>query len=239
MFLCVELLIAEMVPPNPASAQSSALHKGSTDLERNLVFHRWKKASKMLPVALDKYKSVYRKDYCWHDDYHSPTQAHVPVPSSFPALDSKLPARLGTVPEGRQGALVLRPSTDLVNYPQLAQDLYLERLYDADKNRTKSRSSSIFLTDFSDLEWKSIYKQDYKGRKGIFAELYTEEMRPSPLLPEDNRFNTSRWVTEYADSYNIFLKRLDWSSPIAGQWLPFGKDARWTPRWRESLTERC
>lgn len=43
----------------------------------------------------------------------------------------------------------------------------------------------------------------------------------------------SRWVTEYADSYSIFLKRLDWSSPIFGQWLPFGKDARWTPRWRE------
>lgn len=53
---------------------------------------------------------------------------------------------------------------------------------------------------------------------------------PYPLLHVLCR---SRWVTEYADSYSIFLKRLDWSSPIFGQWLPFGKDARWTPRWRE------
>lgn len=63
-----------------------------------------------LPPALDKYKSMYRKDFCWQDDYHSPTQAHVPVPCPFPALDPqpRLPALLsgqlgtGMVPRGQQ-----------------------------------------------------------------------------------------------------------------------------------------
>lgn len=55
-----------------------------------------------LPPALDTYKSVYMKDYCWHDDYHSPIQAHVPVPCSFPALHPQpelpapVPAQMGT-----------------------------------------------------------------------------------------------------------------------------------------------
>lgn len=38
------------------------------------------------------------------------------------------------------------PPAALVNYQQLAQDLYLEGLNDADKNKTKARSSSILMT---------------------------------------------------------------------------------------------
>ncbi|TRZ19113.1 hypothetical protein HGM15179_007952 [Zosterops borbonicus] len=144
-------------------------------------------------------------------------------------LSCCLPLPAPAAPAEPEGPLVQRTPTALVNYQQLAQDLYLEGLNDADKNKTKLDSLSL---DYSDPDWKTIYQQDYEGRKGVFAGLYTGDMRPSPIFPEDNRFNTSRWVTEYGDSYNIFLKRLDWSSPISAQWLPFGKDARWTPRWR-------
>ncbi|XP_058694236.1 uncharacterized protein LOC131578931 [Poecile atricapillus] len=220
-----------------------------------------------LPPALDKYKSTYRKDFGWHDDYHSPTQAHVPKPSFPPVPEvSKCylpecyssdltPGRVGkleilaepmhdlsccpSIPPlsaRTEEALVPKelPSTGLVTYQQFAQDLYLEGLHNADKYKTKNRSSSVLMRDYSDLEWKSVYKQDFEPWKGVRGALYTEEIRPSPVFPEDNRFNESRWVSEYADSYSIFLKRLDWSSPISAQWLPFGKDARWTPRWRES-----
>ncbi|XP_063257467.1 uncharacterized protein LOC134552636 isoform X2 [Prinia subflava] len=220
-----------------------------------------------LPPALDKYKSVYRKDYCWHDDYHSPLQAHVPKPS-YPAFGdlpkcyllgchpSDLSPRWGAgklevlaepmhdlscchppppapaAPAAAEAKLVPAPSV-LVNYQQLAQDLYLEGLNDADKNKAKAQSSSVLIRDHSDPDWKTIYQQDYKGRRGIFSGIYTGDLRPAPIFPEDRCFNTSRWVTEYGDSYNIFLKRLDWSSPISAQWLPFGKSARWTPRWME------
>ncbi|KAL2305483.1 hypothetical protein Nmel_007470, partial [Mimus melanotis] len=227
-----------------------------------------------LPPALDKYKSTYRKDFGWHEDYHSPIQAHVPKPSYPPVAElpkcylpecrpSDLTARragkleilaepmhdLSCCPPlpspplaaETEGALVLRelPSSKLVTYQQFTQDLYQERLYNADKNKSHNQSLSILmkdslLLDYSDLEWKSVYKQDYQCQERIPSGLYTEEIRPSPVFPEESHFNEGRWVTEYADSYSIFLKRLDWSSPISGQWLPFGKDARWTPRWRES-----
>lgn len=58
MFLCMELLIAEVVPPGPARAQSSALHKGTTDLERALVFHRWKKTEKMVIYGQTEVKCI-------------------------------------------------------------------------------------------------------------------------------------------------------------------------------------
>ncbi|CAN8207951.1 unnamed protein product [Coccothraustes coccothraustes] len=220
-----------------------------------------------LPAALDKYKSIYRKDFCWHDDYYSPIQAHVPTPSYPPLGDlsqcylpecqpsdlsprwagkleilaeplhdlsccSPLPPPAPT--DGTEGELEPRdpPPANTITYQQFAQDLYKEVLTNADKYKTKNRSSCILIQDCSDLDWKSIYKQDFEPRKGIHAGLYTEEIRPSPIFPEDFRFNESRWVTEYGDSYSIFLKRLDWSSPISAQWLPFGKDARWTPRWK-------
>ncbi|XP_032917020.1 uncharacterized protein LOC116996983 [Catharus ustulatus] len=221
-----------------------------------------------LPPALDKYKSTYRKDFGWHDDFHSPIQAHVPKPSYPPLAElpkcylpqcrsSDLrPRRAGkleilaepmhdlsccpplpapALTSESEGALALRepPSSNLLTYQQFAQDLYQERQYNADQNKHNNMSSSVLIQDSSDPDWKSVYQQDYQRRKGIPSELYTEEIRPSPVFPEENRFNEGRWVTEYADSYNIFLKRLDWSSPIFGQWLPFGKDARWTPRWRE------
>ncbi|XP_018779101.1 uncharacterized protein LOC108963368 [Serinus canaria] len=250
-----------------------------------------------LPPALDKYKSIYRKDFCWHDDYHSPIQAHVPAPSYPPLGDLPkcylpecqpsdlcprwagkleilhepvhdlsclsplppqaeetegesgqaaqsdvspyglhLPPRAAEIslPSPSEGVLEPRepPPSNTITYQQFAQDLYKEVLSNADKYKTKNRSSCILLQDCSDLDWKSIYKQDFEPRRGIHAGLYTEEIRPSPIFPEDFRFNESRWVTEYGDSYSIFLKRLDWSSPISGQWLPFGKDARWTPRWK-------
>ncbi|XP_053796713.1 uncharacterized protein LOC128786964 isoform X2 [Vidua chalybeata] len=220
-----------------------------------------------LPAALDQYKSIYRKDFCWHDDYHSPIQAHVPTPS-YPPLENLpkcylpefqpsdlTPRRAGkleilaepmhdlcccsplpapALTDGTEGALVPRemPSANLVTYQQFAQDLYKEVMFNADKYKTKNVNSSVLMQDYSDLEWKSIYKQDFEPRRGIHAGLYTEEIRPSPVFPEDTRFNESRWVSEYADSYSIFLKKLDWSSPISAQWLPFGKDARWTPRWK-------
>ncbi|KAF4791317.1 hypothetical protein TURU_132300 [Turdus rufiventris] len=192
-----------------------------------------------LPPALDKYKSTYQKDFGWHDDYHSPIQAHVPKPSYPPVAELPkcyLPqCRSSELRPRRAGALALRepPSSDLLTYQQFAQDLYQERLYNADQNKQHNMNSSVLIQDSSAPDWKSVYQQDYQRRGGIPSELYTEEIRPSPVFPEENRFNESRWVTEYADSYSIFLKRLDWSSPIFGQWLPFGKDARWTPRWRE------
>ncbi|KAL9852753.1 uncharacterized protein GJ701_005047 [Geothlypis trichas] len=221
-----------------------------------------------LPPALDKYKSVYRKDFCWHDDYHSPIQAHVPTPSYPPLEDlpkcylpefqpSDLSPRWAQKLEilaepmhdlsccsplpppapadETEGVLEPReppPPANVVTYQQFAQDLYKEVLSNADKYKTKNRSSCVLLQDCSDLDWKSIYKQDFEPRRGIHAGLYTGEIRPSPIFPEDIRFNESRWVTEYGDSYSIFLKNLDWSSPISAQWLPFGKDARWTPRWK-------
>lgn len=43
--------------------------------------------------------------------------------------------------------------------------------------------------DYSGLEWKSIYSQDYQPQKGVFAGLYTEPIRPSPLFPQEDRFN--------------------------------------------------
>ncbi|XP_041259061.1 histamine H2 receptor-like [Onychostruthus taczanowskii] len=175
-----------------------------------------------LPAALDQYKSIYRKDFCWHDDYHSPIQAHVPTPSYLPLEDlprcylpecqpsdltprwagkleilaepmhdlsccSPLPAPALT--DETEEVLEPRAPPPVITYQQFAQDLYKEVLSNADKYKTKNRSSYI-------------------------------------------RFNESRWVTEYGDSYSIFLKRLDWSSPISAQWLPFGKDVRWTPRWK-------
>ncbi|XP_031965532.1 uncharacterized protein LOC116444334 isoform X1 [Corvus moneduloides] len=223
-----------------------------------------------LPPALDKYKSIYRKDFCWQDDYHSPTQAHVPTPSFLPVPDvpkcylpecqpsdlttrragkleiladpmhdlsccPPLPAPAPT--DGTEGALVQRelPSSNVVTYQQFTRDLYQERLYNADKYKYHNLGSSILMKDCSNLEWKSIYNQDYQHQMGVHGGFYTEEIRPSPVFPEESRFNYSRWVSEYADSYSIFLKRLDWSSPISAQWLPFGKDARWTPRWKESI----
>ncbi|XP_056345541.1 uncharacterized protein LOC130252212 [Oenanthe melanoleuca] len=222
-----------------------------------------------LPPALDQYKSTYRKDFGWHEDYHSPIQAHVPKPS-YPAV-AQLPrcylpgcwpsglasGRAGkleilaepvhdlsccpplpapALPPETEGMLALRelPTSDLLTYQQYAQDLYRERMYTAEQNKDHNLRSSVLTPDSSDLEWKSIYKQDYQRQKIMPVELYTEALRPSPVFPEENRFNESRWVTEYADSYSMLLKRLDWSSPISGQWLPFGKDARWTPRWRVS-----
>ncbi|XP_041909488.1 uncharacterized protein LOC121676694 isoform X1 [Corvus kubaryi] len=141
-----------------------------------------------------------------------------------------------THPGTRTGALVQRelPSSNVVTYQQFTRDLYQERLYNADKYKYHNLGSSILMKDCSNLEWKSIYNQDYQHQMGVHGGFYTEEIRPSPVFPEESRFNYSRWVSEYADSYSIFLKRLDWSSPISAQWLPFGKDARWTPRWKES-----
>nr|XP_041571554.1 uncharacterized protein LOC116808200 [Taeniopygia guttata] len=220
-----------------------------------------------LPAALDKYKSIYRKDFCWHGDYRSPIQAHLPTPSYPPLEDlpkcclpefqpsDLTPGRAGkleilaepmhdlcccsplpapALTNGTEEALVPTelPPPKLITYQQFAQDLYNEVLLNADKYKTKNQNSSVLLQDDSDLEWKSIYMQDFEPQRGICAGLYTEEIRPSPVFPEDNRYNESRWVSEYADSYSIFLKKLDWSSPISAQWLPFGKDVRWTPRWK-------
>ncbi|XP_057237663.1 uncharacterized protein LOC130582780 [Malurus melanocephalus] len=222
-----------------------------------------------LPVALDKYKSVYRKDYGWHEDYHSPTQAHVPKPSFPPLpdvpkcylpecrpsdLSTKRAGKLEILAEpihdlsccpplppptavvGTEVALVPKeqPSAPLITYQQFAQDLYRERQNDAAKNRNKVRNTSILMKDFTDPDWKSVYQKDYEGRAGAHVGSYTEETRPSPVFPTDSRFNQSRWITEYGDSYSHFLKKLDWSSPISARWLPFGKNARWTPRYKES-----
>ncbi|XP_059701662.1 uncharacterized protein LOC132327009 [Haemorhous mexicanus] len=275
-------------------------HFGFEGSPRGLVLPCVCSSPSQLPPALDKYKSIYRKDFCWHDDYHSPIQAHVPAPSYPPLGDLPkcylpecqpsdlsprwagkleilaepvhdlsclsplpppapadeteegesgqaaqtdvspyglhLPPRAAEIslPSPSEGVLEPRepPPSNTITYQQFAQDLYKEVLSNADKYKTKNRSSCILLQDCSDLDWKSIYKQDFEPRRGIHAGLYTEEIRPSPIFPEDFRFNESRWVTEYGDSYSIFLKRLDWSSPISAQWLPFGKDARWTPRWK-------
>lgn len=54
----MELLTAELVPPNPARAQSSALHRGSTGLERTLVFHRWTKTAKMASLGQIEVKFI-------------------------------------------------------------------------------------------------------------------------------------------------------------------------------------
>ncbi|XP_031965540.1 uncharacterized protein LOC116444334 isoform X3 [Corvus moneduloides] len=177
-----------------------------------------------LPPALDKYKSIYRKDFCWQDDYHSPTQAHVPTPSFLPVPDVPKcylpecqPSDLTTRRAGKLEILA-DPMHDLSCCPPLP-----------------APAPTDGTEDCSNLEWKSIYNQDYQHQMGVHGGFYTEEIRPSPVFPEESRFNYSRWVSEYADSYSIFLKRLDWSSPISAQWLPFGKDARWTPRWKESI----
>lgn len=60
------------------------------------------------------------------------------------------------------------------------------------RQRSKKKSlnylDSLSL-DYSNLEWKSIYNQDYQRRTGVHGGLYTEEIRPSPVFPEESRFN--------------------------------------------------
>lgn len=46
MFLCMELLTAELVPPNPARAQSSALHRVTGRFRENSCVSQVEKDSK-------------------------------------------------------------------------------------------------------------------------------------------------------------------------------------------------
>ncbi|XP_030803266.1 histamine H2 receptor-like [Camarhynchus parvulus] len=150
---------------------------------RGLVLPSVHSSPPQLPPALDKYKSVYRKDFCWHDDYHSPIQAHVPTPSYPPLEDlpkcylpefqpsdlsprwagkleilaepvhdlsccSPLPPPAPTDETEVSGVLEPRelpPPANVVTYQQFAQDLYKEVLSNADKYKTKNRSSAVLL----------------------------------------------------------------------------------------------
>lgn len=59
---------------------------------------------------------------------------------------------------------------------------------DRDPKRSLKYLDSLSL-DYSDPDWKSTYMKDYEGRRGIFAGLYTGDIRPAPIFPEDHSLN--------------------------------------------------
>ncbi|XP_032542000.1 uncharacterized protein LOC116785918 [Chiroxiphia lanceolata] len=198
---------------------------------------RWK-----LPAALDMYKSMYQKDFCWHNTYEPPNQENVPITSYHPTSDGYVPrcylpkseppiqatpgrsGKLEILAEPQEGLLCCcrdlpppaqaaetegtmlhreKVSPGLVSYVQFTQDLYRERLDNADQYKNKNLSSSVVMEDCSVLTERSTYQLDFPRRTGVHGGLYTEQTRPSPVFPADGRFNQGRWVSEYADSYSV------------------------------------
>ncbi|XP_029821188.1 uncharacterized protein LOC108642073 [Manacus vitellinus] len=241
------------------------------DLMKNA--RRWK-----LPAALDMYKSMYQKDFCWHNTYEPPNQENVPITSYHPTSDGYVPrcylpkseppiqatpgrsGKLEILSEPQEGLLCCcrdlpppapaagtegtmlhreKVSPGLVSYVQFTRDLYRERLDNADQYKNKMLGSSVVMEDCSVPDWRSTYQLDFPRRTGVHGGLYTEQTRPSPVFPADSRLNQGRWVSEYADNYSVFLKKLDWSTPIPCPWMLSGKDMRWRPRCTPRCPEWC
>ncbi|XP_064306871.1 uncharacterized protein LOC135313239 [Phalacrocorax carbo] len=139
----------------------------------------------------------------------------------------RLPAAAQTA--GTAGMLLRRQklAPDWATYQQLTLEMYRERQHDAQQNRSMVLGSSVLVEECFDLGWRSTYNTDFRRWPGARGGYCRANKSLSHIFTEDEHLNQNRWVSEYKDSYSIFMWRPNWSSqiPTAGlrSGLPFGK----------------
>ncbi|XP_065453322.1 uncharacterized protein LOC135983818 isoform X2 [Chrysemys picta bellii] len=108
-----------------------------------------------------------------------------------------------------------RQSQTWDSYQQFILETCRARQTKAQQNRSMVLGSSVFGKDCSNSEGASTYSTDYKCWSGVHNGRCKAQRNFSKIVLEDGHFNQSPWVSEYKDSYSIFLQKLNWPSHSA------------------------
>ncbi|XP_053887150.1 uncharacterized protein LOC128838736 [Malaclemys terrapin pileata] len=108
-----------------------------------------------------------------------------------------------------------RQSQTWDSYQQFILETCRARQTKAQQNRSMVLGSSVFGKDCSNTEGASTYSTDYKCWSGVHNGRCKAQRNFSKIVLEDGHFNQSPWVSEYKDSYSIFLQKLNWPSHSA------------------------
>ncbi|KAH1169506.1 uncharacterized protein LOC123371628 [Mauremys mutica] len=108
-----------------------------------------------------------------------------------------------------------RPSQTWDSYQQFILETCRARQTKAQQNRSMVLGSSVFGKDCSNSDGTSTYSTDYKFWSGVHNGRCKAQRNFSKIVLEDGHFNQSPWVSEYKDSYSIFLQKLNWPSHSA------------------------
>nr|XP_025041404.1 uncharacterized protein LOC112546114 isoform X3 [Pelodiscus sinensis]XP_025041406.1 uncharacterized protein LOC112546114 isoform X3 [Pelodiscus sinensis] len=119
--------------------------------------------------------------------------------------------------EGQEGPVSnkRRPRQTWDNYQQFIRETCRARQAKAQQNRSLVLGSSVFREDCCSSDGTSTYSTDYKYWSGVHKEHCKAHKNFSKIVFEDGSLNESPWVSEYKDSYSIFLQKLNWPSPSA------------------------
>ncbi|XP_030348085.1 uncharacterized protein LOC115610538 [Strigops habroptila] len=88
--------------------------------------------------------------------------------------------------------------------------------------KLKNVGSSVLAEDCSDCDWRTTYNIDFKHRPRVYGGRCKGNMNLSHIFPKDV-LHKDHWISEYNDTYTIFLRRLRWSSEIPAAGLCSGK----------------
>ncbi|CAM4554793.1 unnamed protein product [Caretta caretta] len=105
-----------------------------------------------------------------------------------------------------------RQSQTWDSYQQFILETCRARQTKAQQNRSMVLGSSVFGKDGSNSDGASTYSTDYKYWSRVHNGRCKAQRNFSKIVLEDGHFNQSPWVSEYKDSYSIFLQKLNWPS---------------------------
>nr|XP_009684370.1 PREDICTED: uncharacterized protein LOC104151325 isoform X1 [Struthio camelus australis]XP_009684371.1 PREDICTED: uncharacterized protein LOC104151325 isoform X1 [Struthio camelus australis] len=125
-----------------------------------------------------------------------------------------LPAAVQT--PGTEGMLLHKQELDRgwAAYQQFILETCRARQFKAQENKSMVLGSSVLGEECFDLDCRTTYNTDFQPLPGAHGGHCKANRTLSHIFAEDECFNQNYWVSEYEDSYSVFLRRLNRSSQI-------------------------
>ncbi|XP_071609296.1 uncharacterized protein [Heliangelus exortis] len=200
-----------------------------------------------LRVSPGMYRTSYKRDYQWCEEYKAPSQEDI---EKLRIADSQLKAKEFAMPQEEQMTyrdLMMGERGKASSRADDGGERCLTRYYPATQlaatraetwerpqdfiqldnelpccQHLPAAAETAGPADSFDPDWRSTYNTDFHPWPGVHGGSCKGNWGPTHVFPENPHLNQN-WISEYKDNYSIFLRRVNRPSQVPAVGPSMGK----------------